>query len=321
VTRRALLAAVFVSGCGYVGEPLPPLLNIPSRVSDLQARQIGAGLHIEFTIPPLTTEGEVLKNLERIDLRVGPSPGTEFNADAWAASAQQITVQPVERTVRAKVPLADWAGKEVIAGVDLVAANGRHSGWSNLMTVAVLPPIAPPTDIQIENVREGVRLSWRAGAAQVRIFRKTAEEKEFTAAGESAANEWIDRATRYGARYSYKLQAVAKTATGEAWSEFSPDAGITPDDRFPPALPAGLTAVASTSSVELVWEASPDAVSYRVYRAGPGEPLKELADPATGAAYSDRGVESGKTYRYAVSAVDGAGNESQKSAEVEVRTL
>jgi fibronectin type 3 domain-containing protein len=35
-------------------------------------------------------------------------------------------------------------------------------------------------------------------------------------------------------------------------------------------------------------------------------------------AYSDHGVEHGKTYRYEVSAIDQKGNESARSAAVEV---
>jgi hypothetical protein len=322
VKRLLLLAAALAAGCGYVGEPLPPLLNIPSRVADLKVRQIGDRLHIEFTIPPLTTEGEVLKSLGRIDLRVGASSEGQFNADSWAAAAQRVEdIQPVDRAVRTAVPAAPWAGRNAILGVDLIGENGRRAGWSNLVTVAVVPPLPQPADVRAENVREGVRVSWRADGSAVRILRQAPEEKEFTLAGETAASPWVDKTVAYGKTYRYRARLIAKTPTGEAWSELSAEAQITPEDRFAPAAPAGLTAVPSTASVELVWEPAPEPARYRVYRSSGGESMKQVAEVDGAPAYSDRGIESGKTYRYAVSAIDAAGNESEKSAAIEVTTL
>jgi len=56
--RRFLTAlAAVLSGCGYVAGPLPPLANIPARVTDLAAVQRGGKLIVQFTVPQLTTEG------------------------------------------------------------------------------------------------------------------------------------------------------------------------------------------------------------------------------------------------------------------------
>ena len=41
--RSLTVAALFAfSGCGYIGEPMYPLLNIPARFTDLAAIQRGA---------------------------------------------------------------------------------------------------------------------------------------------------------------------------------------------------------------------------------------------------------------------------------------
>ena len=71
--RRILpaLAALAAAGCGYVGEPLPPLANIPGRVTDLTATQRGAHLIVQFTVPQLTTEGIAIKAPLQLDLRAG----------------------------------------------------------------------------------------------------------------------------------------------------------------------------------------------------------------------------------------------------------
>jgi glucosylceramidase len=76
-----------------------------------------------------------------------------------------------------------------------------------------------------------------------------------------------------------------------------------------------LTAIAGLSTIELAWERSPepDTKSYRVFRDD-----QLLADNVEAPAFSDKQVRSGQKYRYAVSAIDQAGNESARSAPVEI---
>ncbi len=102
----------------------------------------------------------------------------------------------------------------------------------------------------------------------------------------------------------------------------SPTVEIVPVDKFPPAVPTGLTAAASPDSVELAWERNtdPDFAGYRVYRSLDGAAFEKIADSLEAPNYSDRGVAGGKRYRYAVSAVDLLGNESARSQPVEVAT-
>ena len=100
------------------------------------------------------------------------------------------------------------------------------------------------------------------------------------------------------------------------------DAGTTPchnagsSDVEPPSVPEGLSVVAvGATSVDLAWAASVDDVGvsrYRVFR--DGSVVGEVAAPAR--SLRDVGLVSGASYRYEVSAVDGAGNESPRSAAV-----
>jgi hypothetical protein len=55
-----------------------------------------------------------------------------------------------------------------------------------------------------------------------------------------------------------------------------------------------------------------------VYRAFQNNPFERITDTQDAPSYSDHNIESGKTYRYAVSAVDISGNESKLSASVTV---
>jgi len=316
--RLALvLAAVFGCGCGYVGEPLPPLLNVPQRVNDLAAYQIGSKIILQFSVPRLTTEGAVIKRPVRLEARGGSAPAGAFDADAWASEATDLG-QPVveEGHARYEIAAAPWAGKDIVFAVQVYGAHGRAAGWSNIVVLPVVHPLAVPTGIEGTSVAEGVRLTWKGTATSYRIFRRLEGEKTFSPAADVDKPEWVDTATEYGKPYHYEIQAFQKTGEKtEALSEISPEYSITPKDTFPPAVPAGLTVVPSTASVELVWDRNTesDLAGYRVYRDS-----KMIADIGETPSYSDHAIQSGKVYHYSVSSVDQSGNESKPCEAVEI---
>ena len=84
----ALIVAVCGAGCGYVGDPLPPLANVPSPVSDLAAIQRGGRIIVQFTVPVTTTEGHPIPPPLQLDLRAGTAE--QFDENQWAASARRI---------------------------------------------------------------------------------------------------------------------------------------------------------------------------------------------------------------------------------------
>ena len=80
-TLLVVLAMAAACGCGFVGGPLPPALNIPERVTVLNAHQHAGQLVIGLVVTGKTTDGLVLKRLREIELRYGP-PGPSM--DHWA---------------------------------------------------------------------------------------------------------------------------------------------------------------------------------------------------------------------------------------------
>ena len=94
---------------------------------------------------------------------------------------------------------------------------------------------------------------------------------------------------------------------------------ITPADIFPPAVPGALTAEPGVGAIELAWDrnAEPDFRGYNIYRSVEDGPFEKIASLIEAPAYSDRQVEAGKRYRYAVTAVDQVGNESERSTVAE----
>ena len=318
------LAALLCAGCGYVGNPQPPALHIPRKVTDLRASQHAGQVIVEFTIPELTTEDLPLR-LGRVELRAGPNTQAEFNADFWTAQAKLMDTTGLKPGhVRLEYPASEWTGREVFFRVRVSSSRGRDNGWSNLAILNVLVPLEKPSGLRAEAVKEGVRLTW-AGPDQLpgltfRVRRRTGKEKTVTDVGSASGHEWIDTETHYGESYEYLVQAMIKAGESTAESDLSDTYTITPVDRFPPGTPQGLMALAGSASVELTWDPNTetDLGGYYLYRAAGDGSFERVGGLLNTPSYSDKSVKAGAKYRYAVSAVDLLANESERSKPVEI---
>jgi hypothetical protein len=304
-----VVLAWFATGCGYIGDVKPPTLDIPVRVVDLRAAEFGDKIAVEFTLAPLTTEGLTLKTVRAVELRV--TGGAE----------QTYPIPPKDPGPFAfDAPASDFVGKNVILAVRAIGPKGKASDWSNLVTMDVQPPLATPASVAAANSPKGVRLTWsgskEAGSPQhYRIFRASPGGTPGVV-GESDAPEYEDASIAVGNTYGYRVQAVNGD---QHQSAVSAEVSITPEDVFPPAVPAEFSAVPGVAAIELVWQRNTeeDFAGYNVYRAADGGAFEKIAGQIDAPAYSDRAVEAGKSYRYAVSAVDRAGNESARTPIVE----
>jgi hypothetical protein len=316
--------AVLLSGCGYVAGPLPPLANIPARVTDLTAVQRGAKLIVQFTAPLLTTEGVDIKQAPTFYLSIGPGPAP-FNAEQWARSAKPIPPVPAAgATVHYEVACTEWTGKGVTIGVRAVGANGKDAGWSNYANVDVIEPPEQPTDLRPEMTRAGLHLTWRARGDHFRVLRALAaadqnDKTRYEIVAQVTQTEWTDAAAAAGTRYRYLVQSfIPQSDNRAAESELSEPLEVMPE-AVAPAAPEGLRGVAAPNSIELAWDAAESGVKgYRVYRAPAGGAFERTAETGAIPTYSDRAVEHGKTYRYAVAAVGLSGKEGPQSAPLEI---
>jgi hypothetical protein len=328
---RAEIAAISVSlllsvSCGYVGPVVPPSPQLPNPVRDLAAVERGDRILISFTTPPRTTDNLAVKRFSEIELRIGPLI-TPFDFARWSARAKQYLLplpprndpdNPKPSPRSESIPVTHWQGQRVAIAVrTAVKKEGHYSSWSNVVRLSVVPPLEPPI-IDAKPTAEGVKLTLPGVSAGMlyRIFRQGPSDKTPVEIGTARKPEYVDTTSLYDIAYKYSAVAVRGTAESLPSRLFL----ITAADKFPPKVPASITALAAANSVEVSWERSPDAdlKGYYLFRSANGGPLERLGNLLTLPTYSDHNVEHGKTYRYAVSAVDQKNNESAKSAVAEV---
>lgn len=320
---RALLLpsiALMLTGCAYVGDPLPPALKIPTPVSDLAVRQVGGELLVSFTVPDKTMEGLELKTLGGVDLRVGPNPPA-FSADAWASGAQTVAVpSPAPGKVETRIDARPWAGREVVVGLRLAGARNRVSPWSNFVSLNVVAPLEKPGQLRAEATAAGVLIEWSRLSAGPNVSWKIYRQSKGEAEAVEMATVREPKFTDIGAAYEVEHRYTVMATEGAAVSAVSEAVAITPEDKFAPATPQGLSALAGPNATQLSWERNqePDLALYRIYRAGQNTPFVRIAESTTAANYRDNSVTAGQKYRYAITAVDRKGNESPQSEPVEI---
>jgi len=284
--------------------------------------QQDARIIVHFRLPITTTENVAIKSPPKPDLRIGTAAEGPFRAAEWAARAKPIPPGAFEGGVAMYViPSAEWTGKNVVIGARAIGLNGKESTWSALEALPVVPPPEKPGQPHVENTAEGLRLTWEGAPGDFRIFRRAGDEKAFAPLADVQQSGWTDRTSEFGKPYVYKVQRIVKLGVHkEAESDQSEESeSITPKDEFPPAAPTGLRASPAAGSVELSWDRNlePDLAGYRVYRAVAGGKFEKIAELSQVPSYSDRAVESGKQYRYVVTAFDKSANEGAQSAVVE----
>ncbi len=333
-----VVGLVLAQACGSIGEPLPPLLNIPERTQDLAAKQIRREIVVEWTAPRLTTEGLPVKNLafssihfmelaEPFDLPA--LSGFEQRSKILKSLEEPDPKQPREGRLTLKVDAADWFGKTLVLGLRSESSRGRSAGFSNLVKIQIVPPPPAPPAPTLTVEADAIVVSWRAAASagRYRLFRSSEPSEKLRRLGETGKTELRDSDFAWDRNYTYRVQSIGVTATGEVEGGISDPASIVTTDRFPPARPRDVRPVATRTSVELTWRPNTEAdlAGYQVRRA------ESAAGPVTGSAarveisgerlltsprFSDEKAEPGQTYSYTVVAIDKKGNQSEPSDPV-----
>jgi hypothetical protein len=241
--------------------------------------------------------------------------------------------------------LASGASIEVHYQVRITNAAGRAAGWSKPVTVAGGDAPDQIQGLQASLGASGLLLRWTASTVpfdeirieriepdkaqpkkKTSIERKQAQQPQQTVlavpATQGDPGGAVDVTAEAGQRYVYRLERRRRLRLGkdEIWvagAVTELDTGIL-RDTTPPAVPQSLEALSSESGISLSWQpgTETDLAGYLVYRVDDSGELRLTSMPVTAPQFTDTTAIKGKQYRYRVSAVDRAGNESGKSEPV-----
>ncbi|MFS0985622.1 fibronectin type III domain-containing protein [Enterococcus durans] len=187
-----------------------------------------------------------------------------------------------------------------------------QAAWLDLESPSI------PQNLLVESVTsDTVSLSWGAstdniGVAGYRVYR----DKQLVQ--EVQGEQFTDTGLTEDTEYTYEVRAFdAAGNQSEASNEVFVRTSVPVDDEAP-TMPLNLKVEnVTTDAVNLSWEASTDNIGvagYRVYRD------KQLVQEVQGEQFTDTGLTEDTEYTYEVRTFDAAGNQSEASNRINVRT-
>ncbi len=346
----ALFAAALclMTACGRKGLPLPPLPVVPAPVANLRAEPRESSIVLSWARPDRNTDGSPLTDLRefrisRATLARGaagvPASAFSFLATVRADAPDNAAVEGTRYAYR-----DDAGGQGLLAErqyryrVQAINRRGESGPFpaDAIVDFTALP--APPQGLKAAAGDGIVDLTWDAPSTSspggepppkgYNVYRATTPGEyggQPINASPVLERKFRDAGVENDVRYFYAVRSVANDRPPWRESANSGEASVTPQDYIPPAPPRGLVAIPGERDVALSWSANaePDLLGYVVYRRRLPEVafVRLTATPVPGTTYTDRAVQAGASYVYAVTAVDRSRrqNESAPSVEVEVR--
>jgi fibronectin type 3 domain-containing protein len=210
----------------------------------------------------------------------------------------------------AKASATSWTDTKAESGATyrytVRAKNGKH--LSSYTATESLMFLSMPT-VKISNTSKGVKITWleSTGATGYTVYRSEYNAKTKKWSGwsnkdtvDSSKTVWIDKNVTSGVKYKYTVKAV----NGIFKSAY------TSSSKLVYLSQPVVTAAKTSSGIVVKWTKSAETESYTVYRQemtdGPWSEWESLTTvKATENSYTDKTVDSGKTYRYTVRAANG----------------
>jgi len=348
-----LVCSAFLAGCAKTAEPHPPELQVPIPPADPSVRQYGDQALLSVSMPVENTNGSPVSTLGRVEVLraiedpAGPPPAGN---EEFLRHAETLFLIPGDRlapylrgdrlVLRDSLDFPDRSviySRRFRYAFVFVNQKGQSAGPTATAALAPVPIPYPPGRLFSEVIQDRIRIRWDVpsrnmdGSGPPRIAGYDLFRAEDPAgmpavplnAKPLMAPEFEDQAFRFDATYYYQVTVIG-SLDPLAESVPSPVLKVETRDVFPPGAPRNFNAVAVDRTVVLLWVApdETDVAGYRIYRReeGSAEPVRLQSELITGLSFRDAAVQSGKTYHYAVRAVDRHGNEGPPTqATVEVQ--
>ena len=260
--------------------------------------------HAADTLPPELLADPPRRLVYRVELLNGKNRSAGMSSPAFAASGMAPPDPgPIHVSARRGGAVIEWAASSSMAAVELTrvcTSTGQLAAGKK--TNAGLPGA-------------------KAESSNASTVLRAAPGSGSDPGGMLDASAVLHNTYVYVAQRVRSVQVDGQTL--ELRSATSPSATFEFHDTFPPAAPSGLESIASlpvsgAASIDLSWDASsePDILGYNAYRSEGSDFTLLNQTPVASPSFRDLTAQLGHSYRYRVTAVDHAGNESPASVEI-----
>jgi len=223
----------------------------------------------------------------------------------------------------------DFVSKKYLFSLRVKDIRRRKSLYSTPISFEAKMLSNPPLNFNAEVFADKILLQWDPPGENIDLSTPplVAGYNVFRAAGKSKAvrlnpvlikgRTYEDKTFDFGTTYSYLVRVSSSESSPYQESEDSEVFEISPKDTFAPAPPKGVVLVMGPDILSLSWDANQesDLGGYRVWKRAEGESefAALMKEPILENTYTDTSVEKNIRYYYAITSMDKAGNESQKS--------
>jgi hypothetical protein len=318
----ASCAFLLLASCGKKGNPVPKGLPVPRAINDLKGEVRDAVLLLSFSIPTKNMDGTDTSDLAgfRILKKCG---GCATGFEAWK-----------DISLTAKQGYTVRGGKLFTYDNDL--REGFDYGYrvfprtskdvlgdgSNIFSIKWLEPPPAPTGVAVREEDFRVVLSWSPATGLVYNAYRWEDDVYPVAplnASPLSTSQFVDSGLQNGKRYRYEVRA-ARVEGGVIYEGEGTTVYGTPKDLTAPMPPVGLKLEKKDSGVLATWvpNREPDLAGYNIYRMSGEKAIKRNEALIREPQFLDRAPGQEPYVSYYVTAVDTAGNESDRSQEVTI---
>ncbi len=182
----------------------------------------------------------------------------------------------------------------------------------NQATASCTPPAAPAKPTASAGC-SSITVGWAtvSGATSYSVYRSTSGGAYSKITFNQTGTSYVDSGLTAGVTYNYEVSAV-----GDCESALSPASEAVISLGLPTTAPAISGVTPDCTSLTVSWSSIGDATSYNVYRKLSGGSYSgTLVTGVTGTSYQDSTAVAGNSYVYAITAVNGCGENTTKSSD------
>ena len=330
-----LIPTLLLIHCGKKGDLYLEPEILPMKITDLQIRQVGDTLALEWKFPKNLSDKTTAMDLKKVNkIRVYYSdqlhPPKKFLRKATTVKKAEfgdLTRRGGKFRIDIRKKTRELRDADHYAAIAYRYLK-KKSPLSNISSIHTAIPITPISDLSLAKETKVIKLKWSRPRTSVsgkpvrrisgyRIYRMVQKGGFKPINKDAVLQEYFeDPDTSIDGTYHYRVSALTSRLIESGPSN---TVSVNVSDIFPPDPPANLVSFRAEESIFLTWNEvrDTDFSHYRLYRKlRNGEEFTLLTDGLKQNFFRDESVQKRVVYIYTVTAVDRKGNESSPSNEV-----